>query len=983
MSLFKDRSLVIKQIMLDEGIVLKRYNALKIYQTKKNFIKHVKEEKFQETFLKDIFIDCLGYTLDTENPNNFNLTREEKTKVDGKKADGCIIANNKVVGVIELKGQNTKDLDKRGSRDFSPVEQAFSYLSSFDNKFAKYVIVSNFDEIRFYIKDRLNFESFNLLELDFENFKFLHALISFESIKEDLPFLLKERSNSQEISISKKFYDDYSNFRIELFENICKNNNAFAKQEALKFTQKICDRLIFILFAEDCGLLAKDTINRIIDGFSNDILNHSLYDYYKVYFKSINSSNEKLKIPAYNGGLFATDTILDSLNIDDYILNEKVKTLSSYDFNSEISVNILGHIFEQSLSDLEHIISSNFNKRKKDGIFYTPKFITSYILNQTLGEICNAKKEELGLNDITEPAKNLKKLNKDELKNLKNLNIYREFLLDLKILDPACGSGAFLNEALDFLIKEHEFIDNKRKLFENDDLGLYDIQNTVLENNLYGVDINAEAVEIAKLSLWLRTAQFGRKLVNLGQKIKCGNSLVDKEFCWEKEFSEVFEKGGFDIIVGNPPYISYQSNLLSKLDMQYFSDVYETPYKIYDTYALFIEKSIKLLNNNGKFGFIVPSTLLQNESFCLMREFIAKNTNIDKIVFCADGVFNDAVVPTIILLLNKNKEKQFVEILKSEKDYIYPKSLIPYNDFIKDPRHGFNISLTLMDRQILDKCKTDECIQNFLDIKESIKTGNDKRFISDIKTDTHTLRIVTGKEVSKFKIKGFKYFDFNEKELKRPTKAEYYTNSKLFIRRVGKNLECVFDDSGFFATHVLYVGIQKNSSFGLKAIMCILNSTLFNYLYQTLFPAKGDIFPEIRIGNLRSLPINNNIKNKSNELDDLGEKLMVLYSRFDEELYKFYNSLELNNIPNKIKKFYTINFDEFIRELQKSKKVNFKNKLEERNFKEQWQELFEHDKAIVINLQKQILQMQTDVDEIIFDSFELDKDEREYILNGK
>ena len=165
--------------------------------------------------------------------------------------------------------------------------------------------------------------------------------------------------------------------------------------------------------------------------------------------------------------------------------------------------------------------------------------------------------------------------------------------------------------------------------------------------------------------------------------------------------------------------------------------------------------------------------------------------------------------------------------------------------------------------------------------------------------------------------------------------------------------------------------------------MCILNSTLFNYLYQTLFPAKGDIFPEIRIGNLRSLPINNNIKNKSNELDDLGEKLMVLYSRFDEELYKFYNSLELNNIPNKIKKFYTINFDEFIRELQKSKKVNFKNKLEERNFKEQWQELFEHDKAIVINLQKQILQMQTDVDEIIFDSFELDKDEREYILNGK
>ena len=110
---------------------------------------------------------------------------------------------------------------------------------------------------------------------------------------------------------------------------------------------------------------------------------------------------------------------------------------------------------------------------------------------------------------------------------------------------------------------------------------------------------------------------------------------------------------------------------------------------------------------------------------------------------------------------------------------------------------------------------------------------------------------------------------------------------------------------------------------------------------------------------------------------------MVLYSRLDQELHKFYSSLELDNISNKIKKFYTINFDEFIKELQKSKKINFKNKLEERNFKEQWQGLFERDKTIAINLEKQILQMQANIDEIIFDSFELDKDEREYILNGK
>jgi len=185
--------------------------------------------------------------------------------------------------------------------------------------------------------------------------------------------------------------------------------------------------------------------------------------YFKIYFKAINEGNEQLKIPKYNGGLFASDALLDSLTIDNEVLNVEAQKLSDYDFESDISVNILGHIFEQSLTDLEEL-SANINnidfdktksKRKKDGVFYTPEYITKYIVQNTLGTLCQNKREALKITEVEAP-KNLKKLNKTEQKTKENLEAYKHWLFNLKILDPACGSGAFLNQALEFLIKEHK-----------------------------------------------------------------------------------------------------------------------------------------------------------------------------------------------------------------------------------------------------------------------------------------------------------------------------------------------------------------------------------------------------------------------------------------------------------------------------------------------------------------------------------------------
>jgi len=152
---------VVKRFSQDESVVALRWAKLQAYKAKMDFIKTVKEEKYQDGFLHDIFEECLGYTLDNTNPQNFNLEREKKNETDSKKADGAIFVDGKVVGVIELKAQDTKNLDKA-------VDQAFGYLVS--NANARYVIVSNFDELRFYIEKATAYEKFHLFTLDYEGF---------------------------------------------------------------------------------------------------------------------------------------------------------------------------------------------------------------------------------------------------------------------------------------------------------------------------------------------------------------------------------------------------------------------------------------------------------------------------------------------------------------------------------------------------------------------------------------------------------------------------------------------------------------------------------------------------------------------------------------------------------------------------------------------------------------------------------------------
>ena len=647
-------------------------------------IRNSKEEQYQEGFLRELFVDVFGYTL---NPQpNYNLTTELKNEKGSKKVDGAILKDGNAIGVIELKGTDTKDLEK-------VRQQAFDYKANQTG--CVYVITSNFEKLRFYINNAVDFEEFDLFTINEQRFEVLYLSLGAENILNNIPLSIKEASVVEQENITKKFYADYSLFKRELFRDLVKKNlrndvfrNVLAAEETAKAdkniklnlfkkSQKLIDRFLFIFFAEDRGLLPPNSTYKILEDW-NDLKERDayfpLYDRFKLYFNYLDTgrkgTDKKAEIFAYNGGLFKPDNILDSLVLDDELLYKHTKTLSEYDFESQVDVNILGHIFENSLNEIEsvnaEIEGTDFDKqktkRKKDGVFYTPKYITKYIVDNTVGKLCQEKRAELGVIDEEFTAKRQK-----ETKRLllEKLEVYRAWLLELTICDPACGSGAFLNQALDFLIKEHESVDELQASLLGSAIVFQEIENTILEKNIYGVDLNEESVEIAKLSLWLRTAQPRRKLNSLNNNIKCGNSLIaskavagDKSFKWEDEFPEVFKNGGFDVIIGNPPYV--RQELIDSNDKKWLIKNYAVGNGVADLYVYFYQRSMEILKANGILGFITPNKFYKTKYGTDLRNYLKQKDIIELIDFFELPVFEDASTDSqITIIRNQLKNDSF------------------------------------------------------------------------------------------------------------------------------------------------------------------------------------------------------------------------------------------------------------------------------------------------------------------------------------
>lgn len=923
-------------------------------------IKDMKEEEYQDGFLDDLFVNVLGYTKRPK--DGYNLIREKKNETDGKKADGAILKNESTLAVIELKGTDTTDLDKI-------TNQAFGYKNNHSD--CVYIVTSNFEKLRFFIHNAVEYIEFNLFTLTEEKFSILWLCLHADNLLGNTPLKAQEGSIVVEENITKKLYKDYATFKTELWQNVCKNNPEKDQLLLFKKTQKLLDRFLFIFFAEDSGLLPFNSISSMVDRYEQLIeldAQKPLYDIFKQYFDYINTGregkNRQDDIFAYNGGLFFPDEIIEEFKIDDDLLKKHVLKLTAYDFQSDVDVNILGHIFENSLNEIENVtamlegqeIDKSKTKRKKDGVFYTPKYITKYIVDNTVGKLCEDKKTELGIID-EEYAKGRRNRKKDTIKKLDTaLQTYREWLMNITICDPACGSGSFLNQALEFLIEEHAYIDELNAQLMGASIVFQDVSNHILENNIYGVDINDESVDIAKLSLWLRTAQKGRKLTSLNNNIKCGNSLVDdpeiageKAFNWQQEFPKIFAKGGFDVIIGNPPYVQVSEY------QEYYSENYYTS-KCGDLYAVFYEKGFEILKNKGAFSFITPSLFIKGIRYETLRTYLLENTEIIDIDDKGDGVFADVQMPTAIFVAIKNK--------------------LENQDWLKYIPGGDLTSKMLLDSKPLEE---------FSSIKRGLEIGKNKVH----SYNTEPVKILTGEDVERYGIKSYQSIETKiYDEFKKDNK--FFESKRIVIRETGNRITSLIVDENVQQNRSLYSILIDEDKFKYEYFLAIINSTLMQFFYKSKFAANTDVFPKIRIAQVKDLPmkiasstIQNSLIIMVNQITELKSELEKIGSSFMQLLINKYSITSNRKLQN----WHELGFGEFLKELEKARKKAAKeNEIEYKKLslseEAEWMQYFNKQKEKAQNLKREIDKTDREIDQMVYELYGLTDEDIEIVANN-
>ena len=997
MALFQQTVLKKYLALLNDDIVCTAYEQYNMYFLNTEIqdnIRNSKEEQFQEGFLRELFVKVLGYTL---NPSpNYNLITEQKNVSNAKKADGAILVNGEIVGVIELKDGKTTDLTK-------VEQQAFGYKNQHPK--AVYVIISNFQKLRFYINNTIEYQEFDLFNLTLDDFKVLYLLLAYPQIENNIPKNVKEESLSSEDTVTKSLYKDYSAFKRALFADILENNEVTSIEDKIllfKKSQKLLDRLLFIFFAEDSGLLSPNTMIRIISDWEKlkELDAYTpLYERIKKYFNWLNEGykGKDFEVFAYNGGLFKPDEVLDNLTISDDVLFKHTNQLSQYDYGSEVDVNILGHIFENSLTEIEEItnqlqegVEPTVSKRKKDGVFYTPLYITKYIVENTVGKLCSNKKEELGI--VEEEYFSDKKRQISTKKSLLDkLETYRDWLKGITICDPACGSGAFLSAALQFLKSEHQLINEMQAKVTGGGIAFAYFDNDILENNLYGVDINEESIEIAKLALWLRTAQPNRKLSSLNNNIKCGNSLIsdptiagEKAFNWEQEFPEVFEKGGFDVVIGNPPYVTRG---LTHEIKDYINNNFQTAEYQVDLYVSFMEKAVLITKNGGYNSFIVPNSWLKNLRMSKCREFMLNALNLLSIVR-TNNVFEDASVDTLIYIGMKSENiMPNIAISDFENGEVVLKHYSSKERFYKNNSLIFDIEVNDVMANILEKMRINVSkINELFDVCRGINpydkyTGQAPEIIStrayhaDYKKDETFVPELKGRHINRYSDfwDGHSYISYGE-WLAAPRELKYFTGERIVFREIlGKTLISTILTEDFKIDRSLYIALPLNDSVDIYYVDGILNSQLMSTYFRFANNEFDNLFPKMRVAEFRELPIKNTNKEEQLIMADRVKQMLSLNKDLQTKRDRFYRRLKDNfediKITGALETFDLLEFKEFIRELGKQK---IKLSLVQQD---EWEEYFNHYKTECNELVNEITAVDSKIDELVYKLYNLTEEE--------
>ena len=983
-----------------------------------------KEEEFQGVFLQDIFTTVLGAVNKADGKTEWNLEHESKTKMDGQKADGAlgffdINGKKDVKVVIELKASKIS-LDIRQKRvgdTRTPVEQAFGYAPKFEGS-CKWVIVSNYKEIRLYkANNMLEYQVFFLKNLkdDLEFKKFIY-LLSFENlVKTDKTIKLTETYQKRQIEIEKKFYTEYKNMRLHIFENIKKNNPQKDEYILLEKVQKLLNRFLFICFCENKDLLPNNSYHEMLERGKKT---EDIFESFKSFCSWINIGNIKYNISKFNGGLFKNDEVLDTLVIDDKVFEEMEK-ISEYDFSSDLNENILGHIFEQSINDIEdlkkeiksEVFDKKKGKRKKDGIFYTPKYITKYIVENSIENWLDNKRKELGedkLPELTEKDFNYDLYKRNYKKHIEFWTKYREAVKNIKIVDPACGSGAFLITAFEYLLNYNNYLNDKIfDLTGTKDL-FSDTTKEILQNNIFGVDLNKESVEITKLSLWLKTADKNKTLATLENNIKCGNSLIDDieiagelAFNWEKEFPQVFKNGGFDVVVGNPPYVFTRDNF-SELEKSYYIKEYRSStYKI-NTYILFMEKSFKLLKNKGYSSMIVPNSWLMMYSGKGIREYILENTKLLEIVNLEGHSFESANVETIIYIGYKETGEFKTRILLNQKkEFIYSHSK-KSTDFINEKEKIFKVFNDKNSSEINKKIfENSVMLDEIVNIKAGLQAyekgkGTPKQTPEDVKNriydytykyNENTHKYLAGGDVKRYAFNWTGQYLKYGKNLSAPRTVELFNGKKVIIREItGKFPKSILSTytEDFYLYNLSNIGIIKKeeNEINLKYILVILNSRLMSYYFmKNTAKSVRKLFPKIILNDLRKFPFKEISLQEQQPFIEKADKMLFLNKNLQELSQKFQRLLtrkfKLEKLSTKLQDWYLLDFSEFIKELKKAKiKLSLKEEIE-------WEEIFLEKKEETEKVKNEIEMTDNEIDGMVYELYGLNEEEIKIIEGEK
>ena len=746
-------------------------------------------------------------------------------------------------------------------------------------------------------------------------------------------------------TVDKEFLISLDTWRTYLATSISIKNKQLDEDEINFAVQQTIDRLIFLRIAEDRGVEPYGQLRTSVNAKG---------DSYQNLFFNFKKADEK-----YNSGLFdfKRDLISEALTIDPKVINSIIKEMyypeSPYEF-SVLSVEILGSVYEQFLGkqikiDSGHraTIEEKPEVRKAGGVYYTPQYVVDYIVENTIGKLVAGKTPKQ--------------------------------ISGVKILDPACGSGSFLIGAYQYLIDYHKnyYTDNGTKTGKKDSPTTPEGNLTsaekkrILLNNIYGVDIDVNAVEVTKLSLLLKCMEgetettlaqqyklwHDRILPTLDNNIKSGNSLIDRDFydgqlefsekkikpfSWRKEFPEVFNikepatnqdfkrqfikiaeltkqtnelidkytlkepespygaLGGFDVVIGNPPY----GALFSNPESAYFKIRYNTSVWRCESYLLFIEQALKLLKKDGALGYIVPDTLLNLGFTQPARELLLRNSKLQEIVGLPSNVFSGATVDTIILLTEKARyesqyntsniivktfgKKQPITSIKEPQKEFY----VEAKDWFS--QNVFNIQTDSTENDLLDKIGNGKkAVSEFAEMFSGVKSyevgkGNpvqtnkirdEKPFTSKTKIDNNWLPLYDGKHIGRYELlwKENNWIKYGE-WLAAPRSPKNFEGEKILIRKItGKTLISTYVSETSYCNTLLFVLKLKEKTYSYKSILAILNSSLIGWYFRMKFQISDeDTFPQIMIRDILQFPLPVIDSKNDGELNKLVDQLLKL-----------------------------------------------------------------------------------------------------------